>query len=128
MAKELRSVIVSTGFVQAEFIATAYGATKTVTQSSGWSSTVTAAAAALLAVAQAGADDGDLGYVAQVQVYTPLADRQGSPGFSAPGEFLDITFQQGNAPPSVRVGDDEVVPEDLAAARDALKAAVAAEI
>ncbi len=126
MTSTLIGAVISAGRVEAVYKYAAFGTEKQTTKAAGWTSAVTTAAAALLSATQAAA--GDAGPVAQVQVYTPLTDPDGSPGFSLPGEMIDVTFRQGNSPAQVRVGDDEVVPTEMAVARDALKAAIEAEI
>jgi hypothetical protein len=126
MASTLMGATISTGYIEAVYQYTAFGAVKVGTKASGWPPEVTAAATALLSATQAEA--GEVGTVVKVQIYSPITDPQGAPGFSAPGEQLDVTFQAGNSPQSVRVGDDEVVPATIAAARNALKTALQAEI
>jgi len=126
MSKVLMGAIAKSGKVEATYRYTVFGATKVGTKSDGWPSAVTDAAAALVAAADAEA--GDFGAVVSVQVYTAITDPDGAPGFSAPGELVDITFAPSSTPASVRVGDDETIPESIATARDAFKAAVQAAL
>ncbi len=126
MASTLMGATIAAGSIEAVYRYEAFGATKTTTKSTGWTSAVAAAATTLLSATQQAA--GDAGIVVKVQIYTPITDPQGSPGFSGPGEQVDVTFRPGNSPEATRVGDDEVVPPAIASARDALKAMLQAEI
>jgi len=61
----------------------------------------------------------DLDDVKQVQVYSATTDPETG------GLIVDVQFKNGD---SMRIGDDEVVPVDLATARDAFIAAVTADL
>lgn len=126
MSNVLMGVIATPGRIEATYRYTVFGATKTAVKKTDWPEEVQTAAAALLSVCDSEA--GAVGTVVQVQTYTAITDPVGYPGFSAPGECLDITFQPGNSPAGVRVGDDEVVPTAIATARDALAAAIEAAL
>lgn len=125
MAKQLMGAVVSRGKVDATFEFEIAGSKKTSRKDKDWPADVRAKADALMAAAQAVA--GDLGTVASVQVYSPATDPDGT-DMSAPGDLVDIQFRPGSSPQGVRIGDDEAVPAELAAARDALKSAVAAAL
>lgn len=136
MAKNLTGIVMNSGKLIAHFNVTAFGATKVGTKEASlsaavpgaWAEPVRTAAAAHLAACQAEADAAELNStIVQVQLYTAIND-PGYPPFSMPGEVIDVMFQPGTAPGSMRIGDDEVVPEAIATTRDALKAAVQAAL
>ena len=47
---------------------------------------------------------------------------------AVPGDVVDVAFTPNSSPRSARVGDDEVVPAEVAAARDALRTAIQAAL
>jgi len=126
MAKTLMGAIARNARVEATFQFDLFGATKVGRKEKDWPQAVLDASAALVKAADDAA--GAHGTVVQVQVYTVLTDPDGHPGFSAPGELIDVKFAPGATPTEVRVGDDEVVPTAIATARDAFKAAVEAAL
>lgn len=122
MTKTLMGAVISPGKIEATYRYAAFGAVKVARKEDGWPDAVVAQAAAFLA--DIDAEAGALGAVVKVQIYTPITDPQGHPGFSGPGECIDIEFAPGNSPPQLRIGDDEVVPAKIAADLVALKAAI----
>jgi hypothetical protein len=125
MAKELMGTVVTKGKIEATYRYNIMGATKTDRKEKDWPAGVREAADQLLNVAQTLA--GDVGKVQSVQLYTAATDPEGT-AYSGPGELVDIAFMPGASPASVRIGDDEAVPAELAQAREAFKSAVAAAL
>lgn len=128
MAKELRNIILTGSKIVAEFNYPSGNGTKPAKKETGWSQTVKDAAVALKLAAAAEADRIGGVIAVRIEVYTPLSDDAGAPGFTEPGDIIDIKFRDIDSPSETRIGDDEVVPEDLAAARDALRVAVLADL
>ena len=110
--------------VNATYTVTLFGSETIQTKSDAWSDATLTAAKTLFDLCQSGAQGmGDLSYV---QVYTPSSDKDGCPPYSASGEVVDIFFTSG--PNSFRIGSTVSVPANIAAARDALKTAIQADL
>ncbi len=125
MAKTLMGATIRAGRIEAQFKFPAFGADQVSTKREAWPQDVVNAAGALLAVCDA--QTPELDDVIQVQIYTPVTDPEGAAN-AGPGECVDINFRPGSAPEHVRCGDAAAVPAEVAAARDALKAAISAAL
>ena len=120
MTKTLMGAVLKPGGqISATYQFTAFGATKVGKKETGWSTETKDALTAFLAACES-----DLGVITEAQIYAPITDPIGYPGFSGPGECIDLTYTPNNDPPQIRIGDDEVVPVEIAEARDAIKAAI----
>lgn len=124
MTKTLMGAIAGKAGVETTFQFIAFGARKVAVRADDWPPSVLEAASALIAACDQ--ETPDLDDVVSVQVYTPLTNPTGT-AFCDPGDIVDVTFRGGSVT-RVRVGDDEVVPLPVAAARDAFKAAVTAAL
>jgi len=126
MAKELMGAVVRKTKIEATYRFDFMGAVKVAKKEADWPAEVLALGVALIAAC----DDltPDLDDVIEVQIYTTITDPDGNPPFSDPGDVVDVAFTPNSSPRSARVGDDEVVPAEVAAARDALRTAIQAAL
>lgn len=130
MADKIANVVASlTGLEVTYFMPSMGGGTSLPSRrNSGWSAGVMEKKDALIAAAQDAATGAGLGYVQFVEIYGPKSNDAGRPPYTGPGETVDVKFFSGGARDSERLGDNEYVPVAIAEARDALKAAIEAEI
>jgi hypothetical protein len=123
MSKTLIGAIATKGNVSAWYRLTALGSTQDLSTQGPWPQAVRDAANALIAACDAETEE--LDDVVQVQVYTAISDPSGAAN-ADPGDCVDVTFRQGSTPQQLRAGDNAAVPDAIAAARDAFKAALEA--
>lgn len=111
--------------LDATITTTAFGASHISHKKDGWPAAVTTAISALWAAVLN--DDGGL-QPSEIQIYMPCCDPAGHPPYAGPGECVDLKFVPGSPIAGLRIGQLAAVPADIAAARDALKAAIAAAL
>lgn len=110
--------------IAATYSVSLFGSETIKVKSDTWSDATLTAGKNLFDLCQAGAKE--MGDLSSVQVYTPNTDPDGCPPYSAPGEVVDIFFT--SPLNSFRIGSTAPVPAIFAAARDALKAAIQANL
>lgn len=124
MAKTLIGAVATKSGVSAWYRDTSLGTTDHGTEGP-WPQTVRDAADALIAACDAETEE--LDDVVQVQVYTAISDPAGAAN-ADPGDCVDLTFRQGSTPAQLRAGEAAAVPDAIATARDAFKAAIEAAL
>jgi hypothetical protein len=125
MSKTLIGAVATKSGVNAWYRLTALGASQDLSTEGPWPAAVTTAALALIAACDAETEE--LDDVVQAQVYTTISDPSGAAN-ADPGDCVDVTFRQGSNPALLRAGEAAAVPDAIATARDAFKAAVEAAL